>query len=289
MEEPELIADYACVTGEGPLWHPDENRLYWLDIPEGRMFRFDPAAGAHEQVYQGEPVGGYTIQADGALLLFGARGAVRVWRNGEISAAVIEEIEGERDGRFNDVIADPAGGVFCGTMATDAHASRFYRLGTEGTLTTLKEDLGLSNGMGFTPDRRRMYHTDTRKRRINIYDYDEATGELSNERIFVSTPEEPSEGRPDGMTVDAEGYVWSARWDGSCLVRYAPDGNEERRITFPARKVSSATFGGPDYADMYVTTAGGNNKAENGPGAGALFRLRPGVRGLPPFRSRVGL
>jgi D-xylonolactonase len=91
------------------------------------------------------------------------------------------------------------------------------------------------------------------------------------------------------MTVDAEGYVWSARWDGGCLVRYAPDGSEERRITFPAKKVSSVTFGGPDYTDMYVTTAGGDKKAEEGPGAGALFRLRLGIQGVPEFRSRLGL
>ena len=286
--EPELIADYACETGEGPLWHPDENRLYWLDIPQGRMFRYDPASGAHEPVYAGEPVGGYTIQKDGSLLLFGARGAVRRWWDGELTT-IIEDIEGERDGRFNDVIADPAGRVFCGTMATDAHPSRLYRLDTDGTLTMLREDLGLSNGMGFTPDRKRMYHTDTRKRRILLYDYDERTGELSDEQVFVATPEDPAEGRPDGMTVDAEGFVWSARWGGACLVRYAPDGTEERRVTFPANQVSSATFGGANYTDMYVTTAGGHDKAKNGPGAGALFRLRPGVHGIPPFRSAISL
>ena len=91
------------------------------------------------------------------------------------------------------------------------------------------------------------------------------------------------------MTVDAEGCVWSARWDGWCLVRYAPDGTELQRIKFPAKKVSSVIFGGPDYTDMYVTTAGGNNKAENGPGAGALFRLRLGIQGVPEYVSRVAV
>jgi len=98
-----------------------------------------------------------------------------------------------------------------------------------------------------------------------------------------------NEGVPDGMTVDAEGYVWSARWDGGCLVRYAPDGTEERRIHFPAKKVSSVIFGGEDYTDMYVTTAGGNNKAEEGEGAGALFRINLGIKGVPEFASRIGL
>ena len=87
--------------------------------------------------------------------------------------------------------------------------------------------------------------------------------------------------------MDAEGCVWSARWGGGCLVRYAPDGRELERVRFPARKVSSAIFGGPDYADLYVTTAGGDNKPEEGEGAGGLFRLTPGVRGVPEFRSRI--
>jgi D-xylono/L-arabinono-1,4-lactonase len=91
------------------------------------------------------------------------------------------------------------------------------------------------------------------------------------------------------MTVDAEGYIWSARWDGGCLVRYAPDGTEDLRITFPAKKVSCVIFGGDDYTDMYVTTAGGQNKAEEGSGAGALFRLNLGIKGVPEFRSRIGL
>ena len=287
--EPELIADYACVVGEGPLWHAAERRLYWLDILTGRVFRYDPATGAHEQVYGGEQVGGFTAQADGALLLFGARGAIRVWRDGAIERTIVEEIEADRESRFNDVIADPAGGVFCGTMAGPNGAGRLYRLDTDGTLTTVLEDIQVPNGLGFTPDRRGMYFTDTARRVISLFDYDLATGAVSNQRLFVRVPEAEGEGAPDGMTVDREGYVWSARWGGGCLVRYAPDGTEVARVAFPARKVSSAVFGGEDYADLYVTTAGGDNKAEDGPGAGALFRLRPEVPGVPEFLSRVGL
>jgi D-xylono/L-arabinono-1,4-lactonase len=298
--EPELIADYACVTGENPLWHPDEGQLYWTDIPTGRIFRYDPAAGWHEQVYQGDVVGGFTVQGDGALLLFMAGGAVKVWRDGTLTT-VVEEIPAERHTRFNDVIADPAGRVFCGTISPrhdfgrpdaagqPAWSGRLYRLDPDGTLTTLLEGVGASNGLGFTPDRRQLYYTDSPLREISLFDYDQASGAIMNRRLWVRTPDDAGEGAPDGLTVDAEGYVWSARWDGGCLVRYAPDGIEERRVRFPARKVSSATFGGPEYADLYVTTAGGNDKAANGPGAGALFRLRPGVRGVPEFRSRTGL
>jgi D-xylono/L-arabinono-1,4-lactonase len=284
--EPELIADYECATGEGPIWHEAEEKLYWSDIPAGRMFRFDPASGKHEQFYDGPVVGGFTIQADGSLLLFGERGSVTIWREGQMTP-VIAEIPEERETRFNDVIADPEGRVYCGTMPTEDRPGRLYRLDLNGDLSTVIEGTGVSNGMGFTPDLSAMYHTDSTKREITRYRYTRSTGELSDPELFVRTPE--GEGVPDGMTVDAEGYVWSARWDGNALFRYSPDGELERTYPFPAKKVSSVVFAGNDYRDVYVTTAGGQNKPEEGDGAGALFRLRPGFVGRPEFLSRIGI
>ena len=282
---PELVADCQCMIGEGPLWHPTEQLVYWTDIPEGRMFRYDPATGQHEQCYEGEVVGGFTIQADGSLLLFMARGAVKIWRDGKLTT-VIAEIPDELGSRFNDVIADPAGRVFCGTMPCEEHTGSLYRLETDGRLTKLLGGIGCSNGMGFTADRRQLYYTDSAKREIYRFDYDVGSGDLTNRWLFVRTPE--NEGVPDGLTVDTEGGIWSARWDGGVLVRFTPDGKEERRIQFPAKKVSCVTYGGADLADLYVTTAGGNDRSTEGAGAGALFRLRPGIRGLPEFCSRVG-
>ena len=284
--KPVLIADYGCVTGENPLYHPDEGRVYWTDIPTGRLFTYDLASGQHEQCYEGDAVGGFTVQADGGLLLFMAKGAIKIWRGGGLTT-VINEIPEERDSRFNDVVADPMGRVFCGTMPTEAQLGSLYRLDPDGTLSKVLGDIGCSNGMGFTLDRKQMYYTDSAKREIYRFDYDQDTGELSNQQVFVRLPEDL--GIPDGMTVDAEGYIWSAIWNGGCMIRFAPDGTEDRRVTFPARKVSCVTFGGPDYDDMYVTTAGGNNKAEEGSGAGGLFHLRLGIRGMPEFRSKIGL
>ena len=284
--EPELTADYRCVVGEGPLWHPGEQRVYWTDIVTGRLFRYEPATGRHEQIYEGDPVGGFTLQADGALLLFMAHGAIKIWRDGQLTT-VLDEIPDERTSRFNDVIADPAGRVFCGTMPTGDRLGRLYRLEPDGQLTKILDGITCSNGMGFTPNRAQMYYTDTYKNEIYRFDYDRETGALANQTVFVRTAE--GEGWPDGMTVDAEGFVWSARWDGGVLVRYAPDGTEERRIAFPAKKVSCPIFGGKDYADLYVTTAGGDQKSTDGAGAGALFRLRLGIKGVPEFTSRIGL
>ena len=148
--EPELVADYQCQVGEGPMWHPMEKRVYWTDIPTGRMFRFDPSTGEHERFYEGEEVGGFTVQDDGALLLFMATGAVARWRDGDLSH-IVDEIPEERESRFNDVIADPAGRVFCGTMPTGDSLGRLYRLDLDGSLTVVLEGIGISNGMGFTP------------------------------------------------------------------------------------------------------------------------------------------
>lgn len=284
--KPERIADYQCVTGEGPLWHPGQGCLYWVDIPQGRLFRYYPATGKHEQCHEGDAIGGFTIQSDGALLLFMGRGAVKTWRDGTMET-ILDEIPEERATRFNDVIADPAGRVYCGTMPTASRLGCLYRLDPDGTLVQLLEGIGCSNGMGYTPDRKQMYYTDSVKREIYLFDYDREQGVIENQRVFVRTPE--GEGIPDGMTVDEEGYVWSARWDGGCVVRHAPDGTEDMRIGLPAKKVSSVTFGGEDYRDMYVTTAGGQNKPEEGPGAGALFRIRLGIRGVPEFYSRIGM
>ena len=284
--EPELIADYLNHVGEGPLWHVTDRRLYWVDIPQGRIFWFDPETGEHAQFFQERVIGGFTIQQDGSLLLFMDRGSIAILRDGELSY-VVDEILEERDTRFNDVIADPRGSVFCGTMPTETQPAKLYRLDPEGSLTVVLDDIGLSNGLGFTLDRKQMYYTDSFARKIYIFDYDERTSEISNQRVFVETPD--GQGIPDGMTVDAEGYVWSARADGSALFRYTPNGEQERAIPFPAKKVSSVTFGGAEMDEIYVTTIGGDNKDEEGPGAGALFRLTLGIKGVPDFYSRIGL
>lgn len=285
---PRLVADTRCAVGEGPLWHPQEQCLYWIDIPTGQLFRYDPATGTHALVFHAPAaIGGFTIQADGALLLFMARGMIAIWRRDGSFTPIVPEIPDERHTRFNDVVADPHGRVFAGTMATPERPGRLYRIDPDGQRTTLLDDALIPNGMDFSPDLRHFYYTDSDRRTILRFDYDAATGALTNPQVFVTVPE--GEGVPDGLAVDAEGYVWSARWDGSALYRYTPDGQVDQVIHFPARKVSSVIFGGPDYTDLYVTTAGGDNRAHEGPGAGALFHLRPGVRGRPPFFSRLGL
>lgn len=311
------------MVGEGPLYHPDDGRVYWVDIVPGRLYAYDPGDDDHRLLYESDAgrIGGFTIQADGALLLFGESGAVHRYdpldspgvdgdagsddegdegtRNdgagGDDPAVetVIEPAPDEFHERFNDVIADPEGRVFAGVMPDpDAGLDgALYRLDRDGTFTRVVDGLDLPNGMGFTPDRDRMYVTDTCELDPDcpgyVYrsDYDRETGALGDREVVVEAADR--EGFPDGMTVDAEGYVWSAYWGGNELVRYAPDGEAVETVQFAPRKVSSVTFGGPDYRDAYVTTAGGEDRATEGEGAGSLFRVDLGVAGVPEFRSRI--
>ncbi|SDK53840.1 SMP-30/gluconolactonase/LRE family protein [Natronorubrum texcoconense] len=282
------VADTRAHTGEGPLWHPDEQRLYWVDIPAGRLYRYDPEIDEYECVYEtdDEPLGGYTIEADGALLLF-THGTVSRWVPGGERAEPVAEIDA--DTRFNDVIADPEGRVFCGTMPGENELGDLYRLDPDGTSTVVLEDVDIANGMGFSSDHETFYFTESEAHRIYAFEYDRATGDISNERTFLETPAD--DGIPDGMTVDERGCIWSARWNGGRVVRYAPDGGPIDEIELPARKVSSVTFGGPNYRDLYLTTAlTDGDRAIEGDGAGALFRIPDvGVAGVPEFRSRIAL
>lgn len=282
--EPVIVADTLCKTGEGPMWHERERRVYWVDIPAGVIHRYDPATGQHEQVLQHEPIGGYTFQEDGGLLLFQDRGAIRLFKDGAFTT-IIEEIPEEREGRFNDVIADPEGRVYCGTMPVGDRPGKLYRLDPDGSLHVAYEDAGLSNGMGFSPDLEWFYHSDSAKRHVTKARYNRASGELTERVVWHVS--EPGDDVPDGMTVDAEGLIWLAQWDGHCLLRLNEDGKEIERVLFPPRKVSSIIFGGDDYRDAYVTTANVNGRDFEGPGAGALWKVDLGVSGRPEFYSRL--
>ena len=284
--QPQVIVDAGFKLGEGPLWHPTERKLYMTDILGEAVHRWDSATGELETVFSGDIVGGFTMQADGTLLLFMARGQIAVLRDGHLHP-IFESLPEEEDTRFNDVIADPEGRVFCGTMSSPDHSASLYRLDTDGALTRVVEGVGTSNGMGFTADLKTMYYIDTRVDRIDAFAYDRRSGEISGRRTFADTAEFP--GRADGMTVDAEDHVWCARWDGWSVIRFAPDGSEERRIEFPARKMTSITFGGDGYSTAYFTSANvpWDDSEDNGPDAGKVFAMELGVGGRPEFMSRI--
>ena len=286
---PKIVADYDCEIGEGPIWNPANNHLYWTDIPAGRMFSLNTVTGKHHKFYDGRVVGGFTIQRDGNLLLFMEKGAVAILKQGELSY-VITDIPAEKANRFNDVVSDPVGRVFCGTMPSNMDRlneglGRLYKLDTDGSMTLILDHIYNPNGMAFTPDHTQMYYTDSLMQKIYIFDYNIKNGTLSNQRVFVDTS--GKDGVPDGLTVDSDGYVWSAQVMASSLIRYSPEGDEVQRALIPTRAVTSLTFAGKDCTDIYVTTAGGKNKTGNLSGAGALYQLNLGIEGIPEYQSNI--
>ena len=287
MPEIEAIANYRCKTGENPLWDERRGIVLWLDIPTGRLFRYDQTADRHECFYEGaSPVGGMTMQEDGSLLLFEANQVSRLDGEGE-RAVLIRDIDGDMQ-RFNDVIADPEGRVFAGTIGKDKQRGGLYRVDLDGRVTRLFQGTGCANGMGFSPDLRTFYWTCSTTRRVFRFDYERAAGALSGRKVWKAA--EPDEGIPDGLTVDAEGCIWNAWWDGYALKRFTAEGELLSEIRFPVAKVSSVIFGGPELTDLYVTTAGGSGSGSgDGEGPeGTLYRVRgAGARGRGEFRSRV--
>lgn len=308
LDKPVVIVDAGCRLAEGPLWHPVDEKLFWVDLPLGRLYQYDPEIDNWELLYQGEIIGGITIQEDGALLLFMAGERIQAWDRGELKT-ISPFDQRKRDFRFNDAITDPRGRVFTGTLAvarrrkgkTPAALVRklrryiglgnreregaLYRLDLDGRLIRLMDSAGRPNGMGFSPDERLLYVTDSLRRTIYAWEYEADTGAIRNRRVLVDPP--PGEGVPDGLTVDSQGYIWSAMFGGGCVVRYRPDGKVDRCVEIPTRKVSSLTFGGSDYRSLFVTTGGGVNRSVDDPYAGAIFRIDVETAGVAEHLSRI--
>lgn len=284
MFELEAVANYHCKVGENPLWDEREGRLYWEDIESNRLFRVDHASKEHECFFRGDTmIGGFTFQEDGSLLLFEVNRISVLEKNGA-HRVIASDIDGDMF-RFNDAIADPEGRVFVGTIGKTDQSGGLYRVDLDGTVTALWKGTGCANGMSFTPDLRRLYWTCSTTRIIYVADYDRATGALSNRRPFYEAPVE--EGTPDGLTIDREGELWSARWGGSALLRLGTDARVRQKISFPVSRVSSAAFGGPNLDTLYVTTAGG--KVDDDALDGVLYRVQVPVPGRLELRSRIRL
>ncbi len=280
MSELEYVLGVQAKLGEGPLWDADAGVLYFVDIESNCYYRYDPGTGRHERIDVGLPIGVLALREKGGLAMATRDGFV-FWDPAARRLTPIADPEADKPhARFNDGAVDDRGRFWAGTMG-DEDRNSLYRLDADLTVHTMETGLGTCNGIGWSPDRKTMYLTNTPHQVIYAYDFDLDSGGMSNRRTFVASAAEP--GYPDGLAVDSEGFVWSARWGGGKVTRYDPEGRMEREILLPVEQVTCCTFGGPNLDELYITTAwtGLSDQQRAGqPLAGDLFRVRVGVKGI---------
>jgi sugar lactone lactonase YvrE len=271
----------AGTLAECPYWDAAAAGLYWVDIPAGRV-HFVDESGRQRTWEAGQPAGAVAGRAGGGLVLAVRDGFVTMdTATGQTSALAPVELNLPGN-RMNDGACDRAGRFFAGTKAEDdaPGAGALYRLDPDHAVSRVITDVTVSNGIGWSPDERLMYYVDSPTRRIDVLDYDAASGAAGGRRAFARLPARGA--MPDGLTVDAEGGVWVALWGGSAVHRYDAAGRLDRVLEVPHVNVTSCAFGGPGLDLLYVTAAAGPGAAE-----GALYRGPAGVAGQPayPFRG----
>lgn len=296
MSTLEIIANDNNLCGEGPIWDAERQRLYWNDMNASLVFQYDWQTGVSQTISTGLMAAGMTFNTDGSLLFAGFSG-LHLWRGPGDFKTLLTHHDGE-ELFFNDVLADEHGRLYAGTIYWNADGTmvktgKLYRINPDLSVHVLDAGFGMANGLGLSLDGKTLYFADSTARRIYAYQVDSATGNVSKRRDFVRVPSD--EGMPDGVTVDAEGFIWCAQWYGSQVVRYDPDGKVERRIQLPVTQIASLIFGGPELNELYITTA-----YENFPSAfmqpgydpntavcgGALYRTRLNIQGRLDFKSK---
>jgi sugar lactone lactonase YvrE len=275
--------DVGAAHAEGVVWDAARARLLFVDIPAGRVFDHDPVTGAVDMLEVGRPVGAVAPRANGGLVL-AVREGFAVVDGGEVE--VVAAPYGDDPAiRMNDGTCDPRGRFLAGSMGYGAPpgAGMLFRLDPDRSVRVLLNRVTISNGLDWSADGRRCFYVDTPTQRIDVLDYDLDVGVFGERRAFAAV--DVHAGMPDGLTVDAEGNVWVALYGGGAVHRYAPDGRLTGRVEVPeARLVTSCCFGGPDLADLYVSTSTEDldpAQLAAQPGAGHVFVVRSAGAGRP--------
>lgn len=263
-----------ATLGEGPRWDAATGRLLWVDI-EGRVLNlFAPETGERRAISFDDRVSvGIPTTGGGVLVALASR--LAVLDLGDESLRTVAAFPHGPEVRSNDGGCDPAGRFWIGTVALDfaARAAALYRL-DGGELEPVVREATISNGIGWSPDGRRMYYVDSPTQRVDVFDYDVTTGAAENRRAFV--PVDAGDGTPDGLAVDDEGGVWVALYGGSSVRRYGADGELDHVVPVPATNVTSCCFGGADLRSLFITTAAQESDDELG---GSVFVTDAGVSG----------
>ena len=285
---PRLVVEAGNLLGESPVWDPRAQALWWVDIHGRTLHRYREGHG-HGAWPLSEPTACIGL-CEGAGLVCGTRTGF-AWFDPATGTreALAQPLAGVRNLRFNDGRCDRAGRFWSGTVneLRDVGSAALYRLDVSGECTRVEGDLTVVNGIAFSPDDRTIYYADSHAKTIYAAAFDVARGELGDRRRFAQF--EPAWGMPDGATVDADGFLWSAAIGGSRVLRYSPDGRLDREIMMPVTQPTSCEFGGDDLRTLYVTSARmrlDDAALASQPLAGSLFALDVGVAGLAAPRYR---
>lgn len=274
---PEPVSNYVATWGEGPLWHQD--RLLYVDIETHKILAFSPASGVEKIWDVGQRVGTVVPRSGGGLVWAGDDGLFFFDESTGASTAITDPEPNLPDNRFNDGKCDPAGRFWAGTICLKKRPdAALYCLHTDLRLEKKFSPVTNSNGIIWSRDAQTMYYIDTPSKKVRAFDFDNATGAISGERVVWDTQDDPSV--PDGMTIDSEDRLWIAFCHGAKVVCFDPSSRKvEMQIDFPCIETTACAFGGDDLGDLYITT--GLKPGLDEPLAGRLFVCRPGATGVP--------
>ena len=289
--EVRCVVPAGDICGEGAVWHPDQSVLYWTDINRFLVHKFAPETQATQTWIFDEPVTSVNLTTDPEILLLVLASKVGLWSpRTHPKVETIYRLAAAPEMRFNDARVDPRGSLWVGTMRNNVGPNGenldvpfsdavLYRIGPGGAVSEWKKDIGISNTVAWSPDGKTFYFADTTANRICSYAYDEQTGDISDEKPFFEGHER---GLPDGSAMDAQGYLWNARYGGGCIIRVAPDGRVDRVVPVPALNSTTCAFGGPELKTLYITSARSADQL-----SGSIFALDPEVGGSPDNRFRL--
>ncbi len=286
-EKVELVIDSKSELGEGAIWNYKTRELIWVNI-NGKILNFyNPTINNNKEMFTGQMIGTVVPSESGNMLVALKNGIYILDPETGAKNFIIDPEKDIPDNRFNDGKCDPAGRFWAGTMSMigQKEAGALYRLDPDSTIHKMIDNVTTSNGIVWSLEKDKMYYIDTPTRKVMVYDYNNATGEISNPEIAVQVPADF--GAPDGMTIDADGNLWIALWGGSAVGCWNPESGELlRTIEVPAKNVTSCAFGDKDMKTLYITTARqGTSKEElnNYPNSGGVFKIRPGVKGIKAY------
>ncbi|TLS46535.1 SMP-30/gluconolactonase/LRE family protein [Streptomyces montanus] len=277
MTNVEVAVREQAALGEGPTWDPAAGRLVWVDILGSRVHTYEPVSGRRTVMATEQHVGAAKPRAGGGLVV-NLRDGVGLYGPGADDFRWLhrDPVPGRR---ANDAAVAPDGALWAGTMRYDEApgGGSLSRITADGTVEVVLDDVAVSNGTGWSPDGRLMYYIDSPTRRIDVFDVDAANHRPVNRRQLAAV--EDGAGFPDGLTVDADGCVWVALWDGGAVRRYTPSGDLDRVVPLPVRRPTACAFGGADLTDLYITTARTGLEAPH-PMSGSVLVLPGAGKGL---------